>query len=43
MHEELQLFQQIFGIEEDVQEEVDMQKQLEKKHAKSSDGEMSTS
>ncbi len=41
-HEELQLFQQIFGIEEAVQGEVGMQKQLEKKHAKSSHGEMST-
>jgi len=41
-HEELQLFQQIFGIEEAVQGEFDMQKQLEKKHVKSSHGEMST-
>ena len=41
-YEELQLFQQIFGIEEAIQGEFDMQKQLEKKNVKSPHGEMST-
>ena len=40
--EELRLFQQIFGIEEDVQEEVRMQKQVDKQPVKSSHGELST-